>query len=803
MSRLPSTLVHRFAVILALIATLLVMAWAAGYLYLRASLPLLEGQLSVEGLSGDVRIERDRQGIPTLQAQHRQDIALGLGFLHAQERFFQMDLLRRRSSGELSELLGKATLSADRAVRVHQFRRRAERALQALSAEEQQFLGAYANGVNQGLQQLSRYPFEYGLLRQDPAPWRPEDTFLVLYSMYIDLQSELNGYERSLAVMRDQLPADWFQFLLPAGGYWDSPIDGDPYVFSAAIPEQPLATLLSSAVKPLSQSKPPEAWPEVGSNNWSISGRLTSSGAGMLANDMHLGLRVPNIWYRASWRLPGDERRVTGVSLPGVPVMVVGSNEHIAWGFTNAYGDFHDCILLQVNGAGDAYLTANGWEPFRLEQERIVVKGEQTETLTVRHTRWGPVIGSDHQHRLLALRWVAHDTEGANLGLMGFESANSVQEAIAQAAAVGIPHQNLNVVDRDGNQAWTIAGRLPRRYGFKEKQRSPSYPQDWSEGDLNWQGYLRADEYPVVMNPDEGRLWTANARVASGKYLAAIGRDRYALGARQQQIHRRLMEQTGVSESSMLAIALDDRADFLQRWHGLLTGLLTTASDQAFAGHSTAQLLELLQQWQGRAAPESVGYLLVKRFREQVIAESTGAILQSLDQQHEFFEPRRVDSYLEYATWELINQQPEQHIPPGASSWDDFMRRCLQQVLTTLTADGRRLNDATWGSANTLAIDHPLVKAVPWLSRWLSMPAEPMPGDTFMPRVQRPAMGASQRLVVSPGFEQQGIFHMATGQSGHPLSPYFTAGHRDWVEGRASRFLPADTQWQLTLQPSP
>lgn len=765
--------------------------------FLNGSLAPLEGEQLLPGLSGEVEVERDAQGIPTITAGNRADTAYALGVLHAQERFFQMDLLRRNSAGELSGLVGADAIGHDTKIRAHQFRKRAERAAAELSVNEAKMLNAYTRGVNVGLNALSTRPFEYLLLQAKPAPWQPADSLLVLFSMYMDLQPIWNQRERSLAVLRDSLADDWYRFLTPEGGEWDSPVHGERYRWDAQMPLQPLSELQ----KPAQLAQTDWAYRdaiEVGSNNWSVSGDRSASGVAMVANDMHLGLSVPNIWYRASWYLD-DGRRVTGATLPGAPSMVVGSNQHIAWGFTNSNGDYHDNIALKTSEDGSKYLTEDGWEAFTLHQEFVAVKGGEAVELEVRTTRWGPIIGEDHHGQVLAMRWVAHDPQGANLDSMLMENADNIYEAMDIAAGAGMPGQNLNVVDHLGNQAWTIMGRLPRRVGFTETGVSPLAVNDWSGGELKWDGYLESGEYPRIVNPEHGRIWTANARIVSDDLLDTVGRGGYALGARQQQIEDGLFAREQHKEADFLDIALDDRAQFLERWQQLL---LSSIADEP----ALRELKQYVNEWEGRASATSVGYLAVKRFREQVIDNTIGGVFRQIEARHkgtgnDVFWPGWVDNYLEYPVWALVSQQPRDHIPADHTDWSSFLTAMAELTLEKLTAEGNALSEQTWGKANALTVRHPLSQAVPFLARWLDMPAEPMPGDTYMPRVQSRSGGASERMIVSPGREEQGIFHMATGQSGHFLSPYFDYGHRDWVEGKASAFLPGETQWRMTLRP--
>ena len=780
-------------------------AWV--YQFLQGSLPQLEGTVDSQGLNDAVTIQRDAQGIPTIDASHpeqgREDTAFALGWLHAQERFFQMDLLRRNSAGELSVLFGEKAVKFDSKMRLHQFRQRAQRAVEALPIPHKDILMAYTQGVNEGLNHLDNKPFEYGLIGLDPAPWQPEDSALVLLSMYIDLQPEWSETERSFGVMKSLLPEDWFAFLTSQGGEWDAPLTGEPLKAIYQLPKKPLKEfqLTDDALAAIDYAFEDQI--HLGSNNWSVNGSLTRHGVAMVADDMHLTLRAPNIWYRASWYVnaEGERRRVTGASLPGAPAIVVGSNEHIAWGFTNSQGDYHDVIVLNLNEDKTAYMTPDGWQSFEIQREDIDVKGQPSQPLDVKRTVWGPVIGENEQGQWLAMRWVAHDVEGINFRLLDFEQASTVQEAIAIGNEAGVPGQNLNVVDRTGQNAWTIMGRLPKRFGMDHYDGHLTLnqlPQDWSKGDKGWSGYLTSEEYPKVINPAHGRIWTANARVVSDDDLTKVGIHRYALGARQKQIRDDLFALEQFTPQDFLDIQLDDRALFLTRWQQHLFELLTQANQQG----EYDEALSLLQRWEGRASATSVGYRMVKRFREAVVDKTVGEVFRFVKQNSNEFWPTEADNFIEYPVWQLISERPAVHIPAGFDSWDAFELAAIDDVLMKMTENGEQpLSQATWGQVNMLNIAHPITKALPVLSGFLNMPAEPMSGDTYMPRVQKPSSGASQRFAVSPGREHEGYFHMATGQSGHPMSPYYDVGHQDWVQGIASPFLPQQTQWVLTLQP--
>ena len=317
---------------------------------LRGSLPLLDGSHRVASLSAPATITRDALGIPTVRGRTREDVASATGFLHAQDRFFQMDLSRRRAAGELSALVGRRALRADREIRQHRFRAEARTALSQLSARDRTILEAYAAGVNSGLTALKTVPFEYLLLRQSPEPWRPEDSLLVVLTMFITLQDSDGTYESVLGTMHDILPRQMFDFMASRGTEWDAPVVGERF----AVPPVPGPEVYNLRARKggkrsitLARNSDTLDSEAIGSNSWVVSGRLTPDGAPLVANDMHLDVRVPNTWYRALLEWP--DNRIVGVTLPGFPAIVVGSNTFIAWGFTNTYADWSDHVLLDVD----------------------------------------------------------------------------------------------------------------------------------------------------------------------------------------------------------------------------------------------------------------------------------------------------------------------------------------------------------------------------------------------------------------------------------------------------------------------
>lgn len=762
--------------------------WA--FLLLRASLPTLDGVVAGVGLDDPVHIERDALGVPTITGKTRLDVAYSLGFLHGQERFFQMDLARRRSAGRLAELFGDLAVDADRGMRLHRFGVVAEEILNAADETDRGILAAYSAGVNRGLQKMTRPPFEYVLMGVEPEPWTPRDCLLTVMSMYVLLQDDVGRDEQQAGEVDRLMPRRLAEFLFPPGTPWDAPLDGPAF----GVPEFPGLEVSPAAteIRKGAADEENSVTYVPGSNNWAVGGALTPYRAGLLANDMHLPLRVPNTWYRASlvWGSDADHR-VTGVTLPGTPAIIVGSNTKVAWGFTNSYGDYCDLVVIEPAPHGPGiYLTPNGAFPFEVFEEKIEVRDGTPVIERVVWSIWGPVIENEVLGDL-AVHWVAHEIDGTNLALMDWETATSVEESLDIANVCGIPGQNFVAVDDQGNVGWTIAGRLPRRVGFDGR-----LPTSWADGARHWSGFLSPDEVPRVVNPSDHRIWTANARVVSDSALGLIGDGGYDLGARAGQIKRRLMEREAFTERDFLAIQLDDEALFMAHWHQLLIDLLTP---DRVAGHPDRQiLLDTLRRWSGHADTNSVAYRVVRWFRGNWSDAVFAVLTAQWSGQGRDWSPT---PQFEGPLWHLTTTQPGELLPAGHDDWDAWMLAVLDDTLGEIQQAVGSLEAATWGERNRLRCRHPMSGALGFLGTFLDMDRVALPGDGKMPRVQSPTFGASERMVVAPGHEENGLFHMPCGQSGHPLSPYYRAGHEDWVNGTPSPFLPGPAIHHLVLEP--
>lgn len=775
------------ALLVSITASALLALWL-----LRGSLPLLDGRQALPGLSAQASVSRDANGTVTIDAANERDAMRALGYVHAQERFFEMDLMRRSAAGELSALFGTIALDVDKQHRLHRLRARAVRDLDRIAGSKHAQLQAYAEGVNAGLAALRVRPWAYLLLRQQPQPWRMEDTSLAAFAMYFDLQGGDNKSELALWRMRPHMPPALYALLAHDGTRWDAPLQGGPRG-DAVLPGPDQVDLRrlpqsSQAIASAESNGTP------GSNNVAVAGDLTVDGRAIVADDMHLSLRAPDLWFRARLRYPdpaaaGGRVDVQGFTLPGLPAVVVGSNGHVAWGFTNSYVDSMDWKLETPCGSG----APAGCIRVQHHAERIDIARGKPITLDVQETAWGPIVEHQADGRVLSLRWVAHQPGAINLGLAQFATAADLDDALRIAQGIAMPTQNLLIVDARGHIAWRLLGPLPQR--AQTCTHAASVEDDRDERCPPWP--VSGKDNPLLRSPQVDRLWTANNRVLDGDMLQRVGDGGYVLGARAAQIRDALQGKQRVGERDLLAIQLDDRALLLTPWHGLLEERANAARTPALQALANAAT-----HWEARASTASVSYRIVREWRLAVharIAEGLTAPARAALGKA-FVMPDLPQ--LEGVAWPLLTQRPLHLLPPRYSSWDALLEDAAAEVRGKLETLGP-LAQRTWGERNTAAICHPLANAIPLLGkRWLCMPAQPLAGDGNMPRVVGPAFGASERMVVSPGHEADGIIQMPGGQSGHPLSPFWGAGHAAWVDGQPAPFLPGKTRHTLVLAPT-
>ena len=785
------------------VLTLVIMVALGLYISLRLSLPALDGNSATYHVNAPTELSRDSLGHAVINANDIFDAAYALGFAHAQDRFFQMDLQRRAASGGLSQWVGDIALDIDKKARFHQFEKRAKAVFDNLPSKQQELLVRYSHGVNDALSEYTLPPFEYLAAGVDIQQWQPTDSILVIYSMYLDLQGTQVELDLAREALLTTFGNDIYGFITQPSNYQAALDASEIPLLEAEIPQYPASlravinkqdsdqhseqdTEENTDLNTEQDAPPPSAshikysntaiaraqymgteLPDIGSNNWAVTGNYTATGAGLLANDMHLGLRVPIIWYRAqlNYQESGSDVQVTGVSLPGIPGVVVGTNGHIAWGFTNANLDNVDWIALDDT------------TPTNTVTERILLpEGEHEFKFEV--SAYGPV--KELNGKRYALNWVAHHPFAANLGIINFGTAKSVQAAVRTGQRIAIPTQNLVIVDESGNAAWLPGGAVMDRQqasftAIKEKDAATTPPK-------------RATKLPMVINPEMGRIWTANARVISAEDFKVWGDGGYALGARGQQIRDRLFEKDTFTETDFYAIQLDNHARFLIPWQHLLYGLLNM-QDIEFKPD-----LAYLNTWGECACEDSVGYTLVKHFRREVIQTLFGGLLSNLDQQG--VNSRTLLRGIEPATWQLIHSQPDSWLPADTESFDELLvdayRRAKHKLLDKYSPVEANMEALAWGKVNALSVEHPFASQIPLIGSMLNMQQVEGFGDTYMPAVQAPSFGASERFFVSPGHLEDAILTLPGGQSGHPLSDFFTAGFNDYATHAATPLLPSE-----------
>ncbi|WP_076408069.1 penicillin acylase family protein [Shewanella sp. UCD-KL12] len=754
--------------------SLLFIALSSAYLGLSLSLPKLTADHSSGHLSKSVTIERDRLGTAVISGDNRQDVAYALGFAHGQDRFFQMDLLRRNSAGELAEIFGKKALNLDKSRRFHQLRKRAEKIVTNMPPKQKLLLQTYANGVNDAVAEQKLNSFEYLLTGTSPKAWRPADSLLVIYSMYLDLQG--NTVKRDMALTQiKRLYGEQMLAFVTQNSPYQAALDSSLLpIDNIATPELETQLLASALVSTIEEPL------DVGSNNWAVTGAHTQSGRSMLSDDMHLSFSVPIIWYRAQLNYPldsGEQTQVTGVSLPGAPAIVVGTNGRLAWGFTNAYIDTADWVAIEDS------------EPVKSEVELMhFSQSGESEEYSIEVSKYGPVRQVDGQK--YALSWVAHKDYAVDMELMELESAANVTEGLSIATSLGIPVQNMMLVDSSGNAAWKPAGAVPSRTNPADiAQQVDDYQiAKWEVDEV---------ELPQVVNPSDGRLWSANSRVVSAEQSSRFGDGGYALGARGLQIRDRLFESDTFTEQDFYQLQLDNKAKFLMPWHKYLMD--TLAKEPA----RFARDIQYLRDWQACACADSVGYTLVRSFRASLIDASFAPLETGLKTLNLSLSP--IKRYLEPAMWQLIEDTPASWLPKQYSSWHNFVTQVYLDTTESLLSeysDSAELADLKWGKVNALKIQHPFSKQIPILSALLDMPEAAGFGDSFMPAVQGKSFGASQRFIIQPGLENQAIMVIPGGQSGHPLSDYYRAGFEDFVTHQPTPLLPGEPIHKITIKPT-
>lgn len=769
----------------------------AGYtaFQLDVSRPKRNGEVRVTGLSAPVIVRFDSFGVAEIKAKNRLDASLGLGYVTAGDRLFQMDLIRRKSSGRLAEIFGEATLESDIRQRHFDFERTARKIVDALPSKHRQVLEFYAEGVNAYIEQTDSLPPEFLLLQYQPAKWTTLDSMLVILSMF-QILAWTETEERMMSIMDECLPKSVNLFLTPDTDQYTSVITGGPKSARPVrpIPVADIATVLQKNQDLSASVNIDPTGEQAGSNNWAVNRTKTADGSAMVANDMHLPITVPNIWYRADLHYQG--LRVGGLNLPGTPAIVAGSNDHVAWGFTNFMADVMDLVKLEIHPNNpDKYLSKEGWRNFGIVSHSIQVKGRESVTLKVRVSRWGPVLPDLLLGKPVAYHWTATDPTAVDLGLMDMDGAASISEGLSILSKAGGPPQNALLADDKGNIAWTIMGRFPRRTGDFDG----SVSRRWDDQTVGWDGYLNPERLPRIINPPSGILATANNRNIGGDFPNILGRN-YAHGYRTFRIRERLNALKNLTEKDLFQLQLDTKTDFYRYYQSLVSSLLNRQDT------TNNPLLTDIQRevdaWDGFARAESRGLPLLTSFRAELAKSVFGPILKACSARDKTFKYRWFK--METPLRQLLDKKITETLPDARfKSWDDFLVSALEK--STLELKRRHsletLKNFTWGQYREIRITHPLSSGLPWLSSLLDMPTRDYGGCSFCVRVISQGLSASERFVISPGRTERGILHMPGGQSGHFLSPHYDDQHVYWATGQPLHYRSGRAETVLRLVP--
>jgi penicillin G amidase len=761
---------------------------ATAYAIVAAALPRRDGEAQLPGLSAPLEVELDSHAIPLIRGASFEDALRGEGYMHAQERFFQMDLLRRSTAGELAELVGERALALDLAQRPFDFRSRARAMLADLPERQRAWLAAYTEGVNAGLADLGARPPEYWLLGARPKAWLEEDSLLVVLGFYTRLSNN-EYYERPQLLMHEVLPAPLYEFLTPSTSRFDRPLlqasagatasDSANGYLPLPVPGPDVIDLRSLSW-PSQPTDPPRVTPPLmapASNQWALDASRTVRGDAIVANDPHLDLRVPNVFYRCELEWP--DGAVRGATIPGLPGILIGASATLAWGATVSNADQSDWVVVDLDPSDPRrYLVPGGSEPFGLLHQEVPVAGREPHAFDVRTTRWGPVTGRDRRGRPLALHAAWLEPGGLDLDVVELAMAHNVADGVTIVESWAGPSLNWVLADADGRIAWAVNGPLPRRVGF-----DGSRPMSWADGSLGWQG---EQERPSLLGRQDGVLFAANNRTLPLDRADALSR-MWMGPTRAQRIDELLAARATFGETDSFAMQLDTRTATYDQIRDIVLEVVPADDPEPLLTRAR----EHVQAWNGRADVDQRGFRILHIYYRALLQRALGPLLHSAVEADPEFVYRwpLADEPLR----RLLDERPPHLLTRGHANWPAFLRQVLLDTLRGVTDDESRPGiDATWGEANTLDVAHPLADA-PVIgallgSRLRYRPA-PLPGAPNALRVATPSYGALIRMSVSPARPGEGIMQMSGGQSAHFLSDNFADLQEDWADGTPTPFL--------------
>jgi len=808
-SRFPWGRLATFVVLAGLLASLGAITWA--YFLAHSALPQLDGTVQLRGLLTRVTITRDAHGVPTIEASTLPDLFFSQGYVTAQDRLWQMDIMRRFAAGELAEILGDDLLKHDREQRILCLRIAAQKALEIASKAERSRLSAYANGVNAYIEShRDKLPLEFRIVHYSPRLWTPEDSSLIAAQMVKDLNHgpyrQALTREKILAKLGPELTTDL---------YVNSSIRDHPPTMSRphlpnnaedgkmttqavdSLPREiPISAMFEfSSIANLDMDQPPA----VGSNNWVVSGEHTVSGKPLLSNDMHLGHQMPNLWYEA--HLHCGTFDAAGVTLPGVPYVIVGHNQRIAWGFTNVGPTVEDVYVETFNQNGQ-YLTPEGWREPQRRREVIHRKGQSDVTIDVILTRHGPIISElvPGETRQLALRWTLY--EGTRNPFFEVNSAQNWDEFRRAFSKFDAPGQNVVYADVDGNIGYQATGKIPIR-----ASGDGSLPQNGGDNLHEWIDYIPFEKLPSVFNPATGIIATANSRVTPDGYSYSISTG-WEAPWRSARIYSVLESDKKFSVADMLAL----QTDIYSEWEHYSAERFVDSVDHAKnPSPRVRQAADILRRWDGRMSSDSSAPTIAFRARAQLTRLLLEPKLGSAPK-----DPLQLDSTLGWKTYSwpmqsvwlenVIRQRPARWLPAGYANYDELLSTALEAAVSDLDG-GRDLNSWKWGKFHPVEIQHPILSRIPPLKHWAGPGVQEQSGSGFTVKAVTKDHGPSERMTVDLSNFDQSTLNLVTGQAGNFLSPFYMDQWNAWHQGYTFTFpfshpaIERARAHQLTLEP--
>jgi penicillin G amidase len=798
-----------------LVAALVIVACVAGYAYHIAysALPQLDGHLQIAGLSTSVTVTRDTHGVPTIEAATPEDLFFAQGYVTAQDRLWQMDVMRRFAGGELSEILGKDTLKLDREQRILGLRAAAKKSMEMASSRDHGFFEAYARGVNAYIAaNASHLPIEFRILRYTPKPWTVEDSAVIGNQMVKDLNYhyfyDALDREKILAKLGPDLTADLYvnqswhdrpptvmrdDLSQPDAQPKDSDDDDDD-------DDSPDNSVTQRKIPSDLHEHIPAELPVNGSNDWVVSGAHTVTGKPLLSDDMHLGHQMPNLWYEA--HLHSGLFDVVGVTLPGVPYVLVGHNQRIAWGFTNVGPAVTDVYIENFNAQG-AYQTPTGWAQPDHRMELIHVKGEPDVTIDVKITRHGPIITElvPGETRSLALRWTLYD--GLRIPFFDVNSAQNWTEFQKAFSQLDEPGQNVVYADVDGNIGYHTTGKVPIRAAG-----DGSLPVNGSDNAHEWTSYIPFDKLPNIYNPPSGIIATANGRITPDDYPNSVSME-WEAPWRTARIYHVLESGRQFSPADMLNLQTDihSEADLFAAER-----FVYAIDHAAKPSARSKQAANLMRNWDGRmlaslAAP-TITENSILQLRRLLLEPKLGSA--SADSSED-------DGILNWKTysWEMrsvwmeniLLHRPNRWLPQKYANYDELLTAAVEAAVDSPQTP-KDLSSWRWGTFNAVQIQHPILGKIPIIKYWSGPGTQEQSGSGYTVKAVSAHHGPSERFTANLADFDQSTLNIVTGQGGNFLSPYYMDQWNAWYGGTtftlpfSAKALQAATAHKLMLDPT-